>query len=324
MSKRKYKLDYKETINISGQNYYIRVRSNDKNNRVVLFLHGGCGNPDRAHMIKYQSVLADNFTLVAWDQRGSGLSYNKEESKNTTLSMELYIEDAYRIVKYLKDHFKQQKIIIVGHSFGSILGTWLSYKYPEDIFAYVGVGQCISYKDNELISYNFALEKARQAKDKKAIKTLNKIGAPINGKYSINHSKSIYLQRSVLHKYGGATYSNKKPYWQELLFHELPILLKEYSICGLVKYIKGLIYCVNSPIALEDPDFINSVTELKVPVYLLLGHHDYNCSWELSEQWFVSLKAPYKKLIWFENSAHSPHWEQSQEWNKEFEKLFKS
>ena len=84
---------------------------------------------------------------------------------------------------------------------------------------------------------------------------------------------------------------------------------------------KGFVYCISQPLSRYEAHFLTEVTELKVPVYLLLGHHDYNCSWELGEKWLKQLKAPQKELVWFENSAHSPQWEEPELWNKEFSRI---
>lgn len=319
-----YALDAAEKIEFNKQNYYVRIRTTDTANPVVLFLHGGCGSPDRGQVIKYQSPLADKFTLVAWDQRGAGMAYDSKEAKELVLTKEIYVEDAHNVVCYLKKRFNKEKIIIVGHSFGSVLGVWLAQKYPEDIEAYIGVGQCIDYIQNEQISYAWALEESKRVNDKKSVKTLEKIGFPTNGKYAKKHLRCLMKQRAILHKLGGATYANRKPYWKELLFHELPIIRKEFKFRQLIKYLKGLNYSPNQPLGNTNPDFINTAKSLDVPVYLLLGHHDYNCPFTLAEQWYDALQAPDKKLIWFENSAHSPQWEEPELWNAQFRKLFES
>lgn len=317
-----YRIDSSEVITYQGSAYYLRIRTADESNPVILFLHGGCGSPDRAQVIKYQSPLAEKFTLVAWDQRGAGLAYDKEEAKTLTLTKEIYVNDAHNVILYLKERFHKEKIIVVGHSFGSTLGVWVADEYPEDVEAYVGIGQCIDYIRNEELSYEWALKEAQRVGDKKSEKILRDIGYPENGAYKGNHQKCLMRQRAVLHKLGGATYANRKPYWQELLFHDVPILLKEYSLRDLIKYVKGLTYSPNSPLGKTNPDFINTVKELKVPVYLLLGKHDMNCPVALAEEWFQKLKAPDKKLVYFDNAAHSPQWETPEEWNAEFEKIF--
>lgn len=319
-----YALDKSEIVSINSTKYYLRIRTCNTDNPVVLFLHGGCGSPDRAQVMKYQSPLATNFTLVAFDQRGSGYAYNKKEAKTLDLTKEIYLNDVHNVVDYLKQKFNKQKIIIVGHSFGSVLGVWYVQQYPNDVLAYVGVGQCVDYIENEKLSYAWTLQEAEKVGDNKSVAILKRIGAPLdNGKYKNEHQKSLMQQRAVLHKLGGATYSNRKPYWQELLFHEVPIMLKEYSFCGMIKYVKGLSYSPNTTLAKTNPDFMNTAKKLDVPVYLLLGHHDMNCVYTLAEKWFEQLEAPDKKIVWFENSAHSPQWEESDKWNDKFNELFR-
>lgn len=318
-----YAIDISEAIRYNANKYYIRIRSCDETNPIVLYLHGGCGSPDRAQVMKYKSPLADKFTLVAFDQRGSGLAYDKHEARSLDLTREIYVEDVHNVVEYLKQRFNKQKVIIVGHSFGSALGIWFAQRYPEDIAAYVGVGQCIDYVANEKISYAWTLAEAKRIGDKKAINVLENIGMPLdNGKYSAEHQKCLMKQRAILHKLGGATYANRKPYWQELLFHEFPIMMREYNLYGLIKYIKGLSYSPNTTLGRTNPDFMNTAQVLNFPVYLLLGHHDYNCSFELAIKWFDQLIAPEKRLIWFEESAHFPQWEEPDKWNAAFASLF--
>lgn len=318
----RFVIDKSETVYFNSNKYFLRIRTCDENNPVVLFLHGGCGSPDRAQVMKYQSPLAEKFTLVAFDQRGAGYAYDGKEAKSLDLTKEIYVEDVHNVVDYLKQRFHQDKVIIVGHSFGSVLGVWFAQQYPQDVLAYVGVGQCVDYVENEKISYAWTLAEAERVGDKKSVKTLKAMGAPLeDGRYKEDHQKCLMKQRAILHKLGGATYSNRKPYWKELLFHEVPIMLNEYSLRGMIKYIKGLSYSPNTTLGRTNPDFMNTVKRLDVPVYLLLGHHDMNCVYTLAEKWFEELQAPDKKLIWFENSAHSPQWEEADEWNGKFTAL---
>lgn len=318
----KYEIDCKEVAEVGGEKYYLRIRGQDVKNPVVLFLHGGCGSPDRAHMLRFQSPLAEKFTLVAWDQRGSGLAYDKREAANTVLTRELIVSDAVNVVGWLKRRFGKDKIIIVGHSWGSAIGVWLAQAVPEDICAYVGIGQVVDYVRNEQMSYVWTLEEAERMGDVKSLETLAEIGYPENGVYAGDNRACQMKQRAVLHKLGGATYANRRPYWQELLFHDIPIVLGEYGLSGAVKYIKGISYSGSSPMARDNPDFMNTAKKLDVPVYLTLGRHDFNCVHTLAEEWLERLEAPVKKLIWFENSAHSPQWEEAEEWNRTYESLF--
>ena len=201
----KYEIDCKEVAEVGGEKYYLRIRGQDVKNPVVLFLHGGCGSPDRAHMLRFQSPLAEKFTLVAWDQRGSGLAYDKREAANTVLTRELIVSDAVNVVGWLKRRFGKDKIIIVGHSWGSAIGVWLAQAVPEDICAYVGIGQVVDYVRNEQMSYVWTLEEAERTGDVKPLETLAEIGYPENGVYAGDNRACQMKQRAVLHKLGGAT-----------------------------------------------------------------------------------------------------------------------
>lgn len=319
MGKLKYAFDYSKIIQFNGENYHIRVRTNSEANPVVLFLHGGPGSPDRAHTMRFQSPLADYLTLVAWDQRGCGKAYDAEKAKNERLTPKFCAKDANNVVEYLKKRFNKKTIFIVGHSYGSQLGLWLASEYPENIAAYIGVGQFVNSVLNEDYSFRFVMEEAIKRNDSRAIKKINEIGPPQNGFYKNNN---IMRQRNYLHKYGGAEYGSSKSFINQIL-RSVPLLLTEYKPVELVKYIRGINYCLSQPIAQERTDFLTSVTTLDVPVYLTLGHHDYNCPWELGEQWFKQLAAPRKELIWFEKSAHSPQWEEPELWNKELLRIVK-
>lgn len=307
--------DNKDIPVINNKKYYLRYRYKDIGNPVVLFLHGGPGNPDRHNIIKFQSALANVFTLVAWDQTGSGKAYNKVQSKEE-ISIDSLVEDAHIVVLYLKEHFNKDKIYIVGHSWGSVLGVLLCQKYPSDIAAYVGVGQYINGIENERLLYKFVMEQAHIRKDGKGIKQLMEVGEPVMGKYKDN---KIALIRNYLHKYGGASYNTANSIWKDVL-SSIPVMLKEYSLMEIFKYIKGMNYTLRY-IDTSKIDFLTSVKRLEIPVYLMLGHHDYNCPYILAEQWLEQLEAPVKQLIWFEKSAHSPQWEEAENWNNILTKL---
>lgn len=316
MTKKKYLLDKKEIIGINGEDFHLRIRSNNIEKPLVLILHGGPGCPDRHLVMKHLSRLAEDCIIVAWDQRGAGAAYNRKKAKKQELTKEIYVEDTYKVVSYLCKKYNKEKLVLIGHSYGSQLGIWFLEKYPELVHSYVGIGQFIDMEKNEDISFKFTLDEAEKRKDKKAIKKLNKIGPPEKGFYKDN---KMLMQRKYLHKYGGAEYGSKDSIVIENL-KLLPVILKEYSIFGVIKYLKGLSYCLNSPLGKNADNLLDRVKKLKVPVFLFLGHHDYNCPYCLAEQWYNNLDCPYKKLVWFEKSAHSPQFEEPDLWCDTFVK----
>lgn len=311
----KYVLDTSEIVNCNSY-YYLRIRTENLLNPVVLFLHGGCGAADRPFIMKWQSPLASVCTLVSWDQRGAGMAYSRKKAKTETLTKDLYISDLHNVVEYLKKRFKKDKIIIVGHSFGSQLGVWYCQKHPENIECYVGVGQVIDAVRNEEISYKFTLDEARKRNDRRAEKVLLEIGPPVNGFYK---GDKLLVQRNYLNKFGGIEYGKYKSSIF-ITLPKIPCMFKEYSLKTMLNYVSANVYCLSQPIGQEKVDFIRDVKELEIPVCLFMGKSDYNTVYDLAKEWLDNLNAPYKKFISFDKSGHTPQWEEPEKWNREFAK----
>ena len=177
----KYILDEKLYIDVNGDKQNLHIRSNKPNGEVLLFVHGGPGVPDRSWVMPRQSkYLADYCVMVCWDQRMAGISYNRNNA-DKDITINDMVEDMYAVVNYLRNRFNKDKIYFVGHSWGSILGVSYLMKYPETIKAYVGMGQFVNGDLNEKMSYEFVVNYAKEHNNKKAIKDLEKIGAPIKG-----------------------------------------------------------------------------------------------------------------------------------------------
>lgn len=298
----KYPIDEKLFVTLGGVKESIRIRSTDEKLPVLLFIHGGPGVCDRHWVLKYQSNIANVATMVCWDQRGAGLSYSKDLKKED-MTVSRMIEDAKELLQYLKERFNKSKIYIVGHSWGSLLGTLLANKYPEHIAAYIGMGQFIDGPENEKLSYEFVLNEATKRGDKKALKDLQRIGWPKEGHYA--SLDDLMVQRDLMTKYGGEDYGESDGIIKAVV---MPILKSpEYTLFDLIKYYKGTFFNLNSLWdEVVDSNLFVTVPQLKVPVYLTQGRHDQNCPIPISLRWFEQLKAPRKEWIWFEKSAHSP------------------
>ncbi len=311
-----YPIDEHKKLPLNNTLLDVRIRGTNEQNPVALFLHGGPGVCDRQFVLKDQAPLTDVCTIVCLDQRGSGRSYTAAQAK-LPMDMETVTEDARLVIDYLRERFKKDKVIVVGHSYGSYLGVLLASKYPEKIAAYVGIGQVANGAENERISYEFVWNEAQRRGDKKAIRELTRIGEPKNGLYA--SLDDLTVQRNLMTKYGGAAHGHKESIITSIA---LPVLCSpEYGISGLIPYAKGAYYNLRAlwkeVIAC---DFTESVLKLDVPVYLTIGRHDSNTPPEISKSWFDALEAPKKEWFWFENSAHSPIREEAARWNEVFRK----
>ena len=315
-----YKIDTKEFVTIGGIPQNIRIRTNDPSLPVLLFVHGGPGVCDRFWVMSHQSGLADCATIVCWDQRCAGLTYNPKENYDG-ITVERMLDDAGEVAAHLKERFNKDKIIIVGHSWGSLLGALLAQKYPEHIGTYIGMGQLADGPENEMLSYRYVLEQANERNDKKALKELKKIGWPQNGLFRT--LDDFMIQRKWLGTFGGGTYGAKESTVKMLL---IPLLKSpEYNLSGLIRYIKGgltsIKYFWN---VVPTYNLCNTIKELKMPVYMTIGRHDYNTPASIAQKWYDGLKAPSKKWIWFENSAHAPIKEEAEKWQAEVKEIIRT
>lgn len=314
----RYSADYEEWVTLNGDRQNIHVLSEDIRNPIILFIHGGPGVCDRHWVRHCQSSLAKHYTMVLWDQRGSGKSYRNSVRKRTP-QVEEYIQDAKALIEYLCKCYGQEKVIIAGHSWGTVIGAPLAYRYPEHILAYIAQGQVVNGAENERISYEFCLREARKAKDAKALQKLEG-GAPVNGVYP--SAKAMRAQRDCLTRYGGADYRHRGGLVSSIL---IPLLtMKGYRLRDIPGYIKGALYLSDAmwPQVI-DRDYDKTITALAMPVLMTTGRHDYNTPFELAQNWFNHLQAPYKEFVWFENSAHSPIKEEPEKWGRAVETFLK-
>jgi len=320
-------------IKIGGIDQWIYIRTKDVNNPIVLFLHGGPGNPSVYVLREFQEPLEKHFNIVQWEQRGSGKSYSKKIPKES-LNVNQFILDLHELINYLLKRFNKKKVFLIGHSWGSLLGVLTVKKYPELFYAYIGIGQLVNPVESEKKSYELVLNKAIEYNDKKAIEDLKQIGKPFDGMkppYKTQY-KGGYKARlrfyGWLAKFGGVYYdvnyfTNKKRYLYEefegkILFY-LPFFIKEYSIIDKYKRVKGGMLSMQAMTEeILKIDLKKDVPSLNVPVFFMLGRHDMNVPSVLAEDYFNNLKAPQKELIYFEKSSHLPNAEEAKKFNRLF------
>ena len=288
-----------EKVNLGGQEQWILIRGMDTTKPIILFVHGGPGTANMSLLRKYTNELEKHFIVVTWDQRGAGKSY-QAINPHSSMSIAQFVLDTGELTQLLCDRFHQKKIFLVGHSWGSLIGIFSIQKYPDLYHAYIGIGQIVNMQENEQISYDWTLAQATKAEDKQAIRTLTEIGNP---PYTGDWQKKMMTQRRLLGKYGGELYGSSEGAFP-LIFSSL-ICATEYSLIDKVNFFKGifasnhLLWQELLTINLKEKNLL-----FKVPIYFVLGKHDYEAPFVLAEQYFEIIKAPKKELIWFENSAH--------------------
>jgi len=295
-----------EKIYLGGKEQWILIRGVNKNNPVILFLHGGPGTSDMGLLRRYMKDLENHFVVVTWDQPGAGKSFSAN-TPHSSMNINRFVADTHELTNLLRKKFQHKKIFLAGHSWGSVLGILTIQKFPELYKAYIGIGQVANMAENEQISYDWTLEQAKRSNDKKVIKKLNEIGKP---PYSGNWRKKFMTQRRFLGKYGGELYGSSSGAFM-LVLKNL-ILSPEYSLRDKINFFRGIFTTVKLIFPeLMKVDLKTQALCLEVPVYFILGKHDYESPFMIAEEYFRLLNAPSKELIWFENSAHFPNIEEN-------------
>jgi len=303
-----------ETIKINGIKIQLLIRGENVTNPVILFLHGGPGAPEMALTnYYYQKKLEKDFILVHYDQRGAGKSFSKDIPPET-MTINHIVEDTRDVSKYLLKRFGKDKIILMGHSWGTIIGVYCINKYPKLYDYYIGIGQVVNMHENELLSYNYTLDRAKQTNNRIAVGQLEKIGIP-----PYRSLKDGNIQRKWLMKLGGSIYNGNS--FSDV--KEGRKTNKEYTLVDWIFYwLPGLKYS-NKMLQgeLNNVNLFESVKSFDVPIYLLLGRHDYQAPSEIAEKYFNLIKAPNKKLYCFEQSAHMIHFEEPEEFIKTIKEI---
>jgi pimeloyl-ACP methyl ester carboxylesterase len=284
-----------EEITLGDLKQWIFIRGTDKNNPVLLFLHGGPGAPllGMSSSRKYDAELIKHFTVVHWDQRGAGKSFNSEIPVDT-MTLDRFVEDCNELIDYLRNRFQTQKVFIVAHSGGTEIGLEVAHKYPEKIHAYVGVAQIINEYEQQKVAYNFLVEEAEKSGDEKKQKAIKAIGPP---PYELP-KKYLEMERHIGH-YGGFLHSKSM---KDLIILALSFLTSpEYSLSEGIRTFrnKGFDFTINVMWEeLKNVNLTKEIQSIKVPVYFFEGKYDMTTPTVVVEKFYENLDAEkeYQRL----------------------------
>ncbi|NSL86114.1 alpha/beta hydrolase [Chitinophaga sp. Mgbs1] len=288
------------TVNINGVDQWLYARGQNKDNPVILFIHGGPASPLSPVMWTFQRPLEEYYTIVTYDQRGAGRTFLNipPDSIAASIRIDTFVDDAIEVASYIRQRYHAKKIILMGHSWGTILGMKAALKRPDLFAAYIGVGQVINVMENERVSFDYAVEQATRHKNDSALAELKSI-APYPGNEPITRHR-IIIARNWAQYYGGlSAYRSESMY-----FYNAPWLSPEYDANDIPAIDNGNIFTLWRIL----PEFLQvdfkKVHTFPIPVFMFLGRHDYTTPAEPTAAWMKQVKAPVKKAVWFEHSSH--------------------
>lgn len=293
-------------VEIGGIRQWVNVRGQDRDNPMVLFVHGGPASPVIPTLWQFQRPLEEYFTVVNYDQRGAGktLTLNPEAAVADTLHIQRYVEDAIALAEYLRTRYHKRKLVLMGHSWGTVVAMHAALKRPDLFHAYVGIGQVINVRTNEQVSFDYGLRVARERGNTDAVREMESI-APYPGDQPITRER-IVIARKWPQFYGGLTaYRDSSTY-----FFQGPRLSPDYDDAARCAINAGSVLTLGRLLdEFLQVDF-TGVKRFPIPVVMFMGRHDYTTPSEPTAAWLAQVQAPYKRGVWFEHSAHMMPWEE--------------
>ncbi|NJO72607.1 MAG: alpha/beta hydrolase [Leptolyngbyaceae cyanobacterium RM1_406_9] len=297
-----------EKVRLGGHEQWIMLRGHSTDKPVLLYLSGGPGQSDLPFVRVLLNDLTQNFVVVGWDQRGTGKSYSALDPTET-LTLDRAVSDTIELTNYLRQRFDEEKIYLLGESWGSTLGVLAVQRQPQLYHAWIGSGQMVSQRETDRRIYQDLLALAVQTNDASLAAKLRAYREP-------PYKDIPYANAFVMGQYDRLSkpYTPPQSYIQrgtEANLGPWGIWGSEYNLVEKVNVLRGLIdmFSMMYP-QLQAIDFRQTVKQLEVPVYMLDGAAELSARRDLALEWFEQLKAPLKQRFTFENAGHSVVFEQ--------------
>ncbi|MGG4395552.1 alpha/beta hydrolase [Paenibacillus thiaminolyticus] len=296
---------FTEYASINGIDQFLFHSGASCGNPVMLFLHGGPGAAKSLFTRVFQEKWEEIYTVVHWDQRGTGKTLTRNPDKLP--SIDLMLQDLFEVIQYLKRQYNMQKIVLFGHSWGSVLGSVFIKQHPEDVAYYIGAAQVVNMLHNEQVGYNKVKELIERAGDKKSLKKLEKIGEYPGGKIVFDRA---FLQKcEAVRKLQGQYNLALKI---DLAIWLAAVTSPIFQLSDISSFKKA--FQANQKVLdyLADFDLTSESSEYQVPVYYVLGERDWQAPFIIAEKYFAEITAPDKNLYIIPGAGHSLMMDQPQ------------
>jgi pimeloyl-ACP methyl ester carboxylesterase len=278
-------------VQIGGIPQWIQIRGQDRNNPVLLWVHGGPGYTTIPSTYLYRD-WERAFTVVMWDQRGDGKSFERSGTQVAeTMSIQRMTQDGIEVTEYLRSHLHKEKIILLGHSWGSLLGVHMVRQRPDLFSAYVGTGQIVHLEKQAEVAYPLLIERAVNLDNKTALEELKQVGPP---PYPPSPKQWVWVSWANRLDPGPQLpplFSVATPLqlWQELVSH--PFAGAPFS--------QGLLWST-----LMADDLPSLGLDFDVPMYFIQGSEDLVTETSRVRDYFDRIHAPAKDLVILHCAGH--------------------
>lgn len=293
-------------LTAGGIGHCVYARGQDRSNPVIFFVHGGPASPLAPVAWEFQRPVEEYFTVVTYDQRAAGrtLRLTDPDTIADTLTVAQYVDDAIALAEQVRDRYGVEKLILLGHSWGSIVAMRAALTRPDLFHAYVGIGQIVDARANEALCFEYALRQAREHNHTEALEQLASI-APYPGDEPVTRERIVIARQWAQYRGGLSAYRE-----DSLYYFQAPLLSPEYTVEESETIDEGNQFTLGRVLDEMLAIDYTGVTVFPIPVVMFFGRHDYTTPTKPVEAWLDAVEAPYKQAVWFEHSAHLAPWEE--------------
>jgi pimeloyl-ACP methyl ester carboxylesterase len=288
-------IDEAQFVHLGGIDQWIRIRGEDRSNPVLLVLAGGPGNS----LIPLTSVFRSwesQFTVVQWDQRGAGKTYGRNGIHEDPMTIERMRDDGVELTQYLLERLDKPKLVLLGHSWGTVLGVMMVKAHPELYYAYVGTGQVVGKEEKEEILYAALMEKVRRANDDDGVAKLTAIGAP-----PYKSQADLLVEREVSERYDIAAERDL-----EETLRPVVLFAPDFSMADIYSMLQGSTFAANALYReVLGYDARRLGLDFAVPFFVFNGDRDLVTPADLAAQYVATIDAPQKQFVTLEGGGHS-------------------
>ena len=269
-------VDSKEEIPIGEIKQVVTIQTRDTSLPLLLFLHGGPGGSVMGYSDKFTHRLQEHFIVVQWDQRETGQTLALNESP-VPLTLDVFQRDTETIIAYLLKRYNREKLYLVAHSWGTVLGFHIARTHPELLYAYIPIGPMINQLESERLALSAMRKDAMARRNEKAIEELNKVNIPFG------NGEQLYYHRKWLQVFSGSRRTLSKSY------------VDNWSATWLAVFNEA-----------SKDNLMETLPSIACPVYFFAGRKDYQTNSSIAEKYHLALKAPRKGFFWFETGHSIP------------------
>jgi pimeloyl-ACP methyl ester carboxylesterase len=290
-----------EYLSVDGAELFLMTRATDRRAPTLLWLHGGPGGAERPLLRYFNGALENHFVVAYWDQRGAGRSFDPQADPRN-LTVERHLADLDVIVDHLRQTLGRDKIVLMGHSWGAALALLYAHANPDKVSAFIGVAPLVSTRAAQQSQYDFVLAEAARRNDDDTLVRLREIGPPPH-----KTATRVLAMERLAERYGGVFHKEPNRIWI-IVYGILRGLVTPWEIPRLIRANSVSLEAMNEE--LLGLDLARSAPSVDVPVFFFLGRHDRHTEATVAANYVEALRAPVKRLIWFENSAHNVPFEE--------------